>query len=102
MRFGSISCQSQAGSFQTKNTVRVNVRVSFAGESYNNLKLTSARAAAVPTVWLPVTEGHIRPYHQLPAPQTSGLPLLGQNTVGQELWPLLHRVNELLERANGQ
>lgn len=56
----------------------------------------------MPTVWLPVTEGHIRPYRQLPAPQTSGLPLLGQNTVGQELWPLLHWVNELLERANGQ
>lgn len=56
----------------------------------------------MPTVWLPVTESHIRPYRRLPAPQISGLPLLGQNTAGCELWPLLLRVNELLERENGQ
>lgn len=32
-----------------------------------------------------VSESHIRPYCPLPAPQASGLPLLGQNTAGQEL-----------------
>lgn len=49
-----------------------------------------------------VSESHIRPYCQLPAPQTSGLPLLGQNTAGQELWPLLHLVYQLLEWVSSQ
>lgn len=56
---------------QTNNAMRVNIGVSFVGKSFNNFKLTvatrsennsTARATVVPTVWLLVTEGHIRPY----------------------------------------
>lgn len=41
----------------------------------------SVKGVVVSADWLSVTEGHIRPFCQLPASQTSGLPLLGQNTV---------------------
>lgn len=66
----------------------------FAGKSREKPKLWQE-----PAVRRAVTQGHIGPSRQLPAPHTSGLPLLGQNTAQAGAAASAALVNELPERA---
>lgn len=71
---------------------RVLIHIFFKGGNHCNCYLEVAALSWVkqcPQSGYLSRSTHIRPCWQKPAPQSSNLPLLGQNTAGQKMWPLL-------------